>query len=97
MLIDEIDKKIDEDGATEQTILSASVSRLRPVMLATGTTILGMVPLLADSFFREMAVCIMSGLAFATVLTLVAIPVFYRIALRRNIARAESPEFHTKC
>ena len=94
VLIDEIDKKMDEDGATEQTILLASVSRLRPVLLATGTTILGMVPLLADSFFREMAVCIMSGLAFATVLTLVAIPVFYRIALRRNIALALVPEAH---
>ena len=41
-----------------------------------------------------MAVCIMSGLAFATVLTLVAIPVFYRIALRRDIALALVPEVH---
>ena len=59
----------------------AAVSRFRPVMLAAGTTIAGMSPLLGDAFFKEMAVCIMSGLAFATLITLVAVPVFYRIAL----------------
>ena len=85
VLIDEIDKRIQESGASEQTILLASVSRLRPVLLATGTTIIGMTPLLADTFFKEMAICIMSGLAFATVLTLIAVPVFYRIALRKRI------------
>ncbi|MCY3794057.1 MAG: efflux RND transporter permease subunit, partial [Gammaproteobacteria bacterium] len=66
--------------------VQGAVSRLRPVMLAAGTTIAGMSPLLADPFFREMAVCIMSGLAFATLLTLVAVPVFYRIALGKRVA-----------
>ena len=56
-----------------------------PVMLAAGTTIAGMSPLLRDAFFREMAVCIMGGLAFATLLTLVAVPVFYRIAMGRKL------------
>ena len=91
VLIDEIDKRMLENGVSEQTILLASVSRLRPVLLATGTTIIGMTPLLADSFFKEMAVCIMSGLAFATVLTLIAVPVFYRIALRKRIANPQAP------
>jgi multidrug efflux pump subunit AcrB len=59
------------------------------VMLATGTTIAGMSPLLRDAFFREIAVCIMGGLAFATLLTLVAVPVFYRIAMARTL-RQES-------
>ena len=54
-------------------------------MLASGTTIAGMSPLLSDPFFLAMAVCIMSGVAFATFLTLVAVPVFYRIALGRRI------------
>jgi multidrug efflux pump subunit AcrB len=66
----------------------ASLSRLRPVMLAALTTIFGMSPLLTDAFFREMAVCIMGGLLFATLLTLVAVPVFYRIALGRRIVLA---------
>ncbi len=54
--------------------------------MAAGTTIAGMSPLLADPFFLEMAVCIMGGLAFATLLTLVAVPVFYRIALGKAVA-----------
>ena len=86
VLIDEIDKRLKEGAATLQTMVQGAVSRLRPVMLAAGTTIAGMSPLLADPFFREMAVCIMSGLAFATLLTLLAVPVFYRIALGKRIA-----------
>ena len=85
VLVDEIDKRFDEDGMTLQVMLQASVSRLRPVLLAAGTTIAGMAPLLGDAFFLEMAVCIMSGLAFATLITLLAIPVFYRVALGKRV------------
>ena len=59
--------------------MSACVSRLRPVLLAAGTTIIGMAPLLRDDFFREMAVSIMGGLAFGSVLALIAVPVFYAL------------------
>lgn len=90
VLIDEIDKRLKEGEANLQTMVQGAVSRLRPVMLAAGTTIAGMSPLLADPFFKEMAVCIMSGLAFATLLTLVAVPVFYRIALGKRIAEVPS-------
>jgi multidrug efflux pump subunit AcrB len=85
VLVDEIDKRLAEGQWTLQTVVDASVSRLRPVMLATGTTIVGMSPLLRDAFFREMAVCIMGGLAFATLLTLIAVPVFYRIAMGKRL------------
>ena len=81
VLVDEMDKRMLEEGVSLTVITQACLSRLRPVMLAAGTTIAGMSPLLADPFFREMAVCIMGGLAFATLLTLLAVPVFYRIAL----------------
>ena len=89
VLVDEIDKRMLEGAHSLTTIVEASVSRLRPVMLAAGTTIAGMSPLLADAFFREMAVCIMGGLTFATLLTLVAVPVFYRIAFRRQLSSAQ--------
>jgi len=85
VLVDEIDKKLAEGARSLEVIAEASVSRLRPVMLAAGTTIAGMSPLLADPFFMEMAVCIMGGLAFATILTLIAVPVFYRIALGSSV------------
>ena len=86
VLVDEIDKRFEESEFNLATMTEASISRLRPVILAAGTTIAGMSPLLADAFFREMAVCIMSGLAFATLLTLLAVPVFYRIALGKKLS-----------
>lgn len=85
VLVDEIDKRLATEPHTINTMIMASLSRLRPVMLASLTTVFGMSPLLTDAFFREMAVCIMAGLIFATLLTLVAVPVFYRIALGSKI------------
>jgi multidrug efflux pump subunit AcrB len=50
--------------------------------MAAITTILGMVPLLFDTFFQGMAVVIAFGLGFATILTLIAVPVFYAMFFR---------------
>ncbi|MBE0507423.1 MAG: efflux RND transporter permease subunit [Marinospirillum sp.] len=77
VLVDEIDLRIAEGGYALDALKEACVSRLRPVFLAAGTTILGMLPLLTDAFFASMAVTIMGGLAFATLLTLIAVPVLY--------------------
>lgn len=85
VLIDEIDKRLEQGPQSLDTILAASVSRMRPVLLAAVTTIAGMAPLLRDDFFREMAVCIMGGLAFASLLTLIAVPVFYAVAMRKQL------------
>lgn len=82
VLLEEIDLLIGEGKDKYQAIVDASVSRMRPVMLAAITTILGMAPLLSDAFFRGMAVTIMGGLAFATVLTLIAAPVLYALFFR---------------
>jgi multidrug efflux pump subunit AcrB len=57
------------------------------VVLAAGTTIMGMLPLLADAFFASMAVTIMGGLAFASVLTLIAVPVIYALMFRVRVRR----------
>ena len=77
--IDEIDQQIEEGKESFKAILDSAVSRMRPVMMAAATTILGMLPLLSDVFFVNMSIIIMSGLAFATVLTLVFVPVLYSI------------------
>jgi multidrug efflux pump subunit AcrB len=90
VLVEEIDLQKEEAGlAQSEAIVSASVSRLRPVMLAAGTTILGMAPLLVDPFFASMAVTIMAGLGFASVLTLIGVPVLYHTYLRAE-RRAEN-------
>ncbi|WP_102866811.1 efflux RND transporter permease subunit [Pseudovibrio exalbescens] len=77
VLIEEIAIQIDEGKEKFQAVVDASVSRLRPVTMAAFTTILGMAPLVIDPMFRSMAVSIMGGLAFATVLTLIAAPALY--------------------
>ncbi|MBB4212731.1 multidrug efflux pump subunit AcrB [Rhodothalassium salexigens DSM 2132] len=82
VLVEEVDLQIGAGRQRFEAILDAGISRLRPVALAAVTTILGMVPLLFDAFFASMAVTIMGGLAFATVLTLVAVPVLYALLYR---------------
>lgn len=80
VLVEEI-KRLHEEENKEwlSAISEASVSRLRPVSMAAATTILGMIPLLSDVFFQPMAVTIMFGLGFATILTLVVVPVLFAL------------------
>ncbi|NVK38813.1 MAG: efflux RND transporter permease subunit [Gammaproteobacteria bacterium] len=82
VLLEEIDIQIETGMDKFDAIVEASLSRLRPVSLAAITTILGMGPLLTDAFFADMAVTIMGGLAFATILTLIAVPVLYSLFYR---------------
>ena len=85
VLVEEIDAQKDEEGLLQSdAVVTASISRLRPVVLAAATTILGMVPLLVDPFFASMAVSIMAGLGFASILTLIGVPVLYHTYLRKE-------------
>jgi len=79
VLLDQIKLELGEGKGPYESIVDASISRIRPVSMAAATTILGMIPLVADAFFSAMAVTIMSGLAFATILTLIVVPVLYAI------------------
>ena len=82
VLIDEIDTQLAGGKPGFEAIVDSGVSRLIPVSMAASTTILGMMPLLTDAFFVAMAVTIMFGLGFATVLTLIVVPVLYAIFFR---------------
>lgn len=79
VLIDQIDSDIKDGKDRFQAVIDSGVSRMRPVSMAALTTIMGMIPLLQDGFFISMAVTIMFGLGFATVLTLVVVPVLYTV------------------
>ena len=83
VLVEEIKRlqEVESYGWLE-AIEEAAVSRVRPVTMAAITTILGMIPLLADVFFEPMAVTIMYGLGFATVLTLFVVPVLFALFYR---------------
>lgn len=87
VLIEEIDQQIAAGNPPHQAILDSGVSRMRPVVLAASTTILGLIPLLPDVFFVNMAITMMAGLGFATILTLVIVPTLYAILFRVRVAR----------
>ncbi|GIC78481.1 efflux RND transporter permease subunit [Moritella sp. F3] len=85
VLLDQIEIEIHSGKERYEAVVDAAVSRVRPVCMAAITTVLGMVPLLPDVFFKPMAVTIMFGLGFATVLTLLVVPVLYRMLHRLKI------------
>jgi len=62
-----------------QALLDAGTAKMRPVCMVVLTTVLGSFPLVTDPFFGSMAVCIMFGLSFAAVLSLIVTPVLYAI------------------
>jgi len=88
VLLEEIDLQIDEGKEKATAIVEASLSRLRPVSLAAITTILGVMPLVFDPFFADMSVTIMGGLAFATILTMIAVPVLYSIFYKIEVKKS---------
>lgn len=82
VLVDQINLELSLGHDTMTAIRNSGVSRLRPVAMAAATTILGMTPLIRDPFFVSMAVTIIGGLLFATVLTMIFVPVLYAILYR---------------
>ncbi|MDE5607911.1 MAG: efflux RND transporter permease subunit [Muribaculaceae bacterium] len=83
VLVDEINRLRNEDGQPEyQALINATVSRVRPVLLASITTIVGMIPLMGDPMYGSLAVTIIGGLAVGTIVTLMLLPLFYSIFFR---------------
>ncbi len=85
VLIDRIKIEIEELGkAPEEAVVAACLTRLRPIMLTTATTVLGMLPLWwgGTAMFEPLAVSIIFGLLFATLLTLLVVPVLYATLFR---------------
>ncbi len=84
VLIDKIDSEKDQGHDPYDAVVSAAISRFRPIMMTTITTILGVMPLIVsvDPLFYSMAVIIAFGLAFGTLLTLGVAPVLYAVLFR---------------
>ncbi|MGY5450473.1 efflux RND transporter permease subunit [Agarivorans sp. MS3-6] len=87
VLVDQINIELKEGRAAYDAVYHSSVSRVRPVGMAALTTMLGMLPLMSDPFFQSMAVTIVFGLGFATVLTLVVLPVIYTLVFRIKVPK----------
>ena len=69
-------------NADFESLVTATRNRALPVALASGTTVLGMLPLAFDAMFGSMAVAIMGGLIVATALTIFVLPAIYAILLK---------------
>jgi multidrug efflux pump subunit AcrB len=82
VLVDQIDLEIGEGKPRFDAVVEAAASRVRPVMMGALTTVLGVVLLYFDAFFQSMAVVLVFGLSFATILTLIIVPVLYAIFFR---------------
>lgn len=77
VLVDQIGIELEAGKSEYKAVVDASISRIVPVAMASGTTILGMAPLLLDSMFGGMAATIMGGLLVASLLTIFVLPVTY--------------------
>ncbi|MCG7530675.1 efflux RND transporter permease subunit [Psychrobium sp. MM17-31] len=82
VLVDQMDIEIADGKARFDAVIDSATSRVRPVMMGTLTTVLGVIPLFFDAFFQSMAVVLVFGLTFATLLTLLLIPVLYSVFMR---------------
>ncbi|RXQ88155.1 efflux RND transporter permease subunit [Ancylomarina salipaludis] len=82
VLLDQINLEIAAGKDMLNAIIDSAVSRMRPVIMASFTTILGMIPLISDELFGGMAVAIMFGLLIGSIITLIIIPILYAIFYR---------------
>ena len=85
VLLDEVNDNLDAGKTPFDSVVAASVARARPVLLAAGTTVLGVMPLLPDVFWNAMAITIMAGLSVGTLMTLFAVPALYAIFYRVQV------------
>lgn len=91
VLVDEIGRLQAEEGYHPyNAVIEATVSRVRPVLMASVTTIVGMIPLVSDPMYGSMAITIMGGLAAGTIITLLLLPLFYTAMMRINKPEKES-------
>ncbi len=79
VLVDQMDIEIREGKPRYDAVIDSATSRVRPVSMGALTTVLGVLPLFGDPFFKSMAVVLVFGLTFATLLTLIVVPALYAI------------------
>jgi multidrug efflux pump len=89
ILVDQIDQDMAAGADPARAVVNATVRRFRPIVLTALAAVLAMIPLTRSAFFGPMAIAIMGGLVFATVLTVLFLPALYAAWFR--IAPAPAP------
>jgi HAE1 family hydrophobic/amphiphilic exporter-1 len=103
VLIDGVNQLRDQGMGKEQALIEGGLNRLRPILMTTACTVLGLLPLAfglgeGGELQRPLAITVIGGLTLGTVLTLIVIPVVYTLLDRKaeatvvSSARAESAE-----
>ncbi|MDE5554118.1 MAG: efflux RND transporter permease subunit, partial [Muribaculaceae bacterium] len=98
VLIDYISLNRERGMSIRRAVIDGGMSRLRPVIMTTLTTILGMVPMAVGSgqgaeMWRPMGTAVIGGLTFSTILTLLFVPVLYCVFAHNGI-RNSRRKFH---
>ena len=100
ILIDQIRQDLDAGHAPWEAVRESTVRRFRPIVLTAAAAIFAMVPLSRDVLWGPMALAIMGGLLFATILTVLAVPAlyvaWYRIRRRPIRPRRAGPIGHPR-
>lgn len=92
IVLSKIRTEIEKGKPPYQALLDGASSKVRPILLIVGTTVLGMVPLVKDPFFSSMAVSIMFGLSFACLVAVFVVPVVYAILMGIHKTTAAAPQ-----
>ncbi len=82
VLVDEITRMTNEGTEPYLAIIESTINRTRPVVMASATTILGMLPLIPDPMYGSLAVIVIGGLTIGTIITLILLPIFYALLYR---------------
>lgn len=96
VLVDEMRLQLQSGKDRQQALIDASLSRLRPVTMASLTTVLGMVPLLFDDMFGSLAAAIMGGLIAGTIIVLIIIPVLYSLFYSKRLQFSDSTNINKR-
>ena len=86
ILVEQIERLMESSQHPRRAIIEATVRRLRPILLTAAATMLAMIPLMQSTFWRPMAISMMGGIFFATLLTLVFEPAMYAAWFRIRVS-----------
>ncbi len=101
VMVDYMNLLVERGASVYNAVIEGGKSRLRPVLMTSFTTILGMLPMAmsadpSSAMWRPMGIAVIGGLTFSTLLTLLVVPIFYSIfvnhKIRRELKKAEAAE-----
>ncbi|MFI3316779.1 MAG: efflux RND transporter permease subunit [Rikenellaceae bacterium] len=101
VMVDYMNLLVERGSSVYNAVIEGGKSRLRPVLMTSFTTILGMMPMAlsadaSSAMWRPMGIAVIGGLTFSTLLTLLVVPIFYSVfvnhKIRRELKKAEKAE-----